>query len=170
MERLPKRQDDGSHGGSRNPILPACDSAEQTGSFMHLHLALNATGLDMNTLQPHYTVMDQGLLGDSPCAEANTIAGSNLCQLDESLSPPGTIIVHAYGEGNEPNQYWEGMSQKSNEYQQLKEARSQVLWRAVESIIPDVRDRVLLDLSGSPLTHERYLNRPAGTYGAAPED
>ena len=51
-----------------------------------------------------------------------------------------------------------------------KEQRSQVLWRAIESIIPDVRDRVVMDLAGSPLTHERFLRRPRGTYGAATED
>lgn len=52
----------------------------------------------------------------------------------------------------------------------MKEDRAEVLWRAVESIIPDVRDRVVLDLIGSPKTHERFLRRPSGTYGAATED
>jgi phytoene dehydrogenase-like protein len=28
----------------------------------------------------------------------------------------------------------------------------------------------VLDLVGSPLTHERFLRRPRGTYGAATED
>ena len=44
------------------------------------------------------------------------------------------------------------------------------LWRAIESVIPDARDRTVLALIGSPLTHERYLRRPYGTYGAAIED
>ena len=113
--------------------------------------------------------MDQGLLGN-PCAESNMIAVSNPCRIDDTLAPPGTIIVHAYGAGNEPYQYWQGMDRKSKEYKALKEQRAEVLWRAVESIIPDARSRVLMDLTGSPLTHERYLNRPAGTYGSATED
>jgi phytoene dehydrogenase-like protein len=62
------------------------------------------------------------------------------------------------------------MSRSSPEYVKLKETRSAVLWRAIESVIPDVRDRVVLDLVGSPLTHERFLRRPRGTYGAATED
>ena len=42
-----------------------------------------------------------------------------------------------------------------------------MLWRALERVIPDVRERAELCLVGSPLTHERYLNRHRGTYGPA---
>lgn len=167
MDRSPEQN-------SPDALLAACDQAEQTGSFMHLHLAIDATGLDLEPLHAHYTVMDRGLMGtgatDGPCGEANMIAVSNPCKLDATLAPPGTIIIHAYGAGNEAYQYWKGLDRRSEEYKQLKEERSQVLWRAVESIIPDVRSRVLLDLTGSPLTHERFLRRPAGTYGSATED
>ena len=34
-----------------------------------------------------------------------------------------------------------GLERGSPEYERLKEERSQVLWRAVERIIPDVRKR-----------------------------
>ena len=97
------------------------------------------------------------------------------------------MILHAYGAGNEPYEIWSKQQQqqqqkKSNdeesssssslraEYEQLKEERAEVLWRAMESIIPDIRERVVLQLIGSPLTHERFLRRPNGTYGAATED
>lgn len=38
--------------------------------------------------------------------------------------------------------------------------------------MPDIRSRVVEELSASPLTHERFLRRPKGTYGASvfPED
>jgi phytoene dehydrogenase-like protein len=159
--------------------LSRCDTAEQTGSFLHLHLALNATGLDLDQLEAHYTVMDRGLTGsgiavngvlDGPCGELNMIAVSNPCVIDRSLAPEGYIVVHAYGAGNEPYETWQGLDRRSKEYRQLKAERAQVLWRAVESIIPNVRDRVVLELVGSPLTHERYLRRPRGTYGSATED
>merc|ERR1712194_709521 len=52
----------------------------------------------------------------------------------------------------------------------LKSARAVPLWRAIEAIIPDARDRAVLALIGSPLTHARFLRRPYGTYGAAIED
>jgi phytoene dehydrogenase-like protein len=155
-------------------LLQKCETMEMTGSFMHLHLALNASGLDLAALEAHYTVMDRGLGGhnstDGPTGILNMIAVSNPCRLDPTLAPPGTIVVHAYGAANEPYDIWEGMDRKSTEYRILKQKRSEPLWRAVESIIPDARERVLLELIGSPLTHERFLRRPGGTYGSATED
>ena len=182
-----------------NNLLAKCDSAEMTGSFLHLHVALDATNLDLNKLEAHYTVMDRGLEGDSasidgvadgPCGELNMIAVSNPCVLDKTLAPEGYIVVHAYGAGNEPSCIWKESSgdttktstgspnnlQSSGEryhtstYEALKDARATPLWRAIESIIPDARQRTVLALIGSPLTHERYLRRPYGTYGAAIED
>lgn len=155
-------------------LLSKCDTAEMTGSFLHLHLALNSTGLDLDAMEAHYTVMARGLSGitndsiDGPCGELNMIAVSNPCKIDPTLAPEGFIVVHAYGAGNEPYDIW--TNKTSNEYLSLKKQRSDVLWEAVTSVIPDVRDRVVLDLVGSPLTHERFLRRPRGTYGAATED
>ena len=62
------------------------------------------------------------------------------------------------------------MDRKSKEYADLKEQGAKPLWRAVESIIPDVRSRVVTSMIGSPLTNERFLRRHNGTYGAAIED
>lgn len=180
-------------------LLGKCDAAEMTGSFLHLHVALDAKGLDLDELQPHYTVMDRGLEGDGsvvdgvvdgPCGELNMIAVSNPCVLDRTLAPEGYIVVHAYGAGNEPFETWassrsdstatknaafsdpqtSGKRYQTSTYEALKSARAAPLWRAVESIIPDARDRTVLALIGSPLTHARFLRRPCGTYGAAIED
>mmetsp|Transcript_62587 Transcript_62587/g.152398 ORF Transcript_62587/g.152398 Transcript_62587/m.152398 type:complete len:712 (-) Transcript_62587:40-2175(-) len=159
-------------------LLTKCNVAEMTGSFLHLHVAIDTTGLDLSKLEAHYTVMDRGLEGDreqsgvpdGPCGELNMIAVSNPSVIDPTLAPPGYAVLHAYGAGNEPFGLWEGMNRTSLEYQKLKEERSQVLWWALESVIPDIRDRIVLDLTGSPITHERFLRRPRGTYGAATED
>lgn len=158
-------------------FLSKCNDSEMTGSFLHLHLALDATGLDLDSMEAHYTVMDRGLGGDrgedptdSACGELNMIAVSNPCVLDRTLAPEGTIVVHAYGAGNEPYDLWKDLDRNSKAYRVLKEERSQVLWRAVESIIPNARKRVIVDMVGSPLTHERFLRRPKGTYGSATED
>ncbi len=183
---------------SANNLLTKCDSAEMTGSFLHLHLALDAKDLDLDLLEPHYTVMDRGLEGncsssiegvaDGPCGEMNMIAVSNPCVLDRALAPEGYIVVHAYGAANEPYNIWKtsgsraeskestsktpnsGERYQSSTYDALKDARVIPLWRAIESIIPDARNRTVLALIGSPLTHERFLRRPYGTYGAAFED
>ena len=171
-------------------LLEKCDGAELTGSFLHLHVALDARGLDLDRLEPHYTVMDRGLEGDDvvidgvpddACGELNMIALSNPCVIDRSLSPEGYVILHAYGAGNEPyDGVWanstgfdttagdDGKPQETNKryssssYEALKSARAAPLWRAVESIIPDARERTVLALLGSPKTHERYLRRPKG--------
>ena len=160
---------------SQASLLSKCDSLEMTGSFLHLHIAIDAKGLDLSKMEAHYTVMDRslggdGTPGDGPCGEQNMIAVSNPCVIDESLAPEGYMIIHAYGAGNEPYGIWEGMRRNSDEYKQLKEKRAEVLWRAIESVIPDVRQRTVEQLIGSPITHERFLRRPRGTYGAATED
>jgi len=149
-------------------FLERCNGAKMTRSFLHLHLAIKSKGLDLNSLEAHYTVMDRGL--SDPCGELNMIAVSNPCVLDRTLAPDGYIVIHAYGAGNESYEVWKGMDTRSESYQKLKEDRAEVLWRAVESIIPDVKDRTVLSLIGSPLTHERFLNRPRGTYGAVVDD
>jgi phytoene dehydrogenase-like protein len=163
----------------QDSLLYKCDTTEMTGSFLHLHIAIDATGLDLGKMEAHYTVMDRSLAGDGtstngvadgPCGELNMIAVSNPCVIDSTLAPEGYMVVHAYGAGNEPYYVWEGIKRKDPKYEKLKQERSEVLWRAIESVIPDVRDRVVLDLVGSPLTHERFLRRPRGTYGAATED
>jgi phytoene dehydrogenase-like protein len=160
-------------------VLARCDTAEMTASFMHLHLAIDAKGMNLDDLEAHYTVMDRSLGGDGsivngvkdgPCGVGNMIAVSNPCVIDRTLAPEGYILVHAYGAGNEPYELWESLSRGSPEYAALKEKRAESLWRAVESVIPDVRERTILELIGSPLTHERFLRRPRGTYGSATED
>jgi phytoene dehydrogenase-like protein len=203
MSRLQTSNGETSSTSTANNLLEKCDTAEMTGSFLHLHVALDAKNLDLDSLEPHYTVMDRGLEGDNivingvpdgPCGELNMIAVSNPCVLDRTLAPEGYVIVHAYGAGNEPYDIWQkstkndtttnleddeqgidnsafsGKRYQSSTYDALKNARGEPLWRAIESVIPDARERTVLALLGSPLTHERYLRRPYGTYGAAFED
>lgn len=170
------------YANETNNFLNNCGTAEMTGSFLHLHVAINSTGLDLDEMEAHYTVMDRGLSGDGnmvvngvpdgPCGELNMIAVSNPCVIDPTLAPDGYMVLHAYGAGNEPYEIWEKYrnNRNSSEYKQLKEERCEVLWRALESVIPDIKDRIVVDLAGSPLTHERFLNRPRGTYGSATED
>lgn len=38
-----------------NSLLAKCDTAEMTGSFLHLHIALDAHGIDLDSMQAHYT-------------------------------------------------------------------------------------------------------------------
>jgi phytoene dehydrogenase-like protein len=160
---------------SKSSFLQMCSTSEMTGSFLHLYLAVESGGLNLDNMEAHYTIMDRSILGDGsawdgPCGESNMIAVSNPCVIDNTLAPKGYIILHAYSAANEPFEIWKNIKRDSRDYLQLKKERCDVLWRAIESIIPDVRKRTVLELTGSPLTHERFLRRPMGTYGVATED
>jgi phytoene dehydrogenase-like protein len=136
-------------------------AAPRTESIVHLHLGIDGTGLPED-LGIHHVVLKSW----------DVTAPQNMCNicipstLDPTLAPEGHHVVHAYTAGNEPYGVWEGLNRKSKEYKALKEERAEVLWQAVEKVIPDVRERTRLALVGTPLTHERFLRRHRGTYGA----
>jgi len=136
-------------------------ASPQTESIVHLHLGIDAAGLP-DDLGIHHVVLKSWDIA----APQNMVNISIPTTLDPSLAPEGHHAVHAYTAGNEPYEVWEGLDLRSDAYAALKEERSQVLWQAMEKIIPDVRQRARVALVGTPLTHERYLRRHRGTYGA----
>lgn len=136
------------------------------GAIMHLFLAIDAEGLDLSHIEDpaHLVVQDWGRsLQDS----------QNLCSffipslLDKSLCPEGKHVIHVYSSGGEPYEPWEKLEPGSEEYEAYKEERAEVLWKAVEKCIPDIRDRLEFSIIGSPLAHEAFLRRDRGTYGLA---
>ncbi len=146
--------------GQKRQATPQCDS------FMHLHLGIEAQGLPPD-LACHYIVVNDWEKGIS--APQNLILVSIPSVLDPSLAPPGKHTLHVYTPGNEPYAQWQGMTRQSAAYAAQKQTRSAVMWQALERIIPDIRQRTTLALTGTPLTHERYLRRDQGTYGPAIE-
>ncbi len=80
---------------------------------------------------------------------------------DASLAPEKHHVIHAYT--LEPYGGWE----KNAGYEQKKQEKAKSLYRALERVIPDIRDRIELELIGTPLTHAHYLRRYQGTYGPA---
>jgi phytoene dehydrogenase-like protein len=124
---------------------------------MHLHLGIDAGGLD--SLNGHHVVIHD--------SKKDITTPGNTCMIsiptvwDASLAPAGQHLIHAYT--LEPYPGW----QRDDSYQKRKQAKAESLYRALEKIIPDVRDRVTLELIGSPLTHAHYLRRYQGTYGPA---
>ncbi len=126
-------------------------------SFMHLHLGIRADGLEH--LTGHHVVVHS--------SEQEITVPGNTCMIsipsvwDQSLAPAGYYAVHAYT--LEPYAGW----QRDKDYEQRKKENAQPLFRALEKIIPDLRDRIVLELIGTPLTHAHYLRRHQGTYGPA---
>ena len=137
---------------------PECDS------FMHLHLGIDATGLPAD-LPCHFIVVNDWKQGVT--APQNVVLISIPSQLDPSLAPPGKHTIHVYTPGNEPYQLWENLERNTEAYLQQKQARSEIMWQALERIIPDIRQRCEVTLVGTPLTHERFLRRHRGSYGPA---
>lgn len=142
--------------------LPASDrqASLQTpavDSFMHLHLGIRAAGLA--GLTGHHVVLHD--------ANQDITAPGNTCMIsipsvwDAQLAPAAHHVIHAYT--LEPYAGWE----RNIHYAEQKRDRAQPLFRALEKVIPDLRDRIVLELIGTPLTHARYLRRHQGTYGPA---
>ncbi|HEY9653530.1 MAG TPA: NAD(P)/FAD-dependent oxidoreductase [Coleofasciculaceae cyanobacterium] len=137
---------------------PECDS------FMHLHLGIDAQGLRKD-LACHYIVVNDWNKGVT--VPQNVVLVSIPSLLDPSLAPPGKHVIHVYTPGNEPYELWQGMDRRSEAYAKQKQVRAEVMWEALERIIPDVRSRCEVTLIGTPLTHERFLRRHRGSYGPA---
>lgn len=163
------------------------DKMEMTGSFMHLHLGIPADGLP-DDIECHHSVLN---FNDDITDPQNLVIISIPTIFDPSLAPPGYHIVHAYTAASEDFSEWEpflkdtdtvsasspssSSAQKYNRapgYTELKEQKAEALWKAVECVIPDVRERVkqegAISLVATPLTHQRYMLRHRGTYGPAP--
>ncbi|MGF1524534.1 MAG: phytoene desaturase family protein [Leptolyngbyaceae cyanobacterium] len=126
-------------------------------SFMHLHLGIDGAGLD--DLAVHHVVVHSR---DRDLTEpGNTCMISIPSVLDPTLAPAGKHCVHVYS-----LERWEDW-QRDETYDARKKARAESLYRALAKVIPDVRDRLELELIGTPLTHQRFLRRYQGTYGPA---
>ncbi|MGA7932438.1 MAG: NAD(P)/FAD-dependent oxidoreductase [Kovacikia sp.] len=126
-------------------------------SFMHLHLGIRAEGLESLTGH-HVIVHDPNRDITTP---GNTCMVSIPSVWDPSLSPLGHHVIHAYT--LEPYETW----QRNSSYKQDKRERAAPLFQALERVIPDLRQRIVLELIGTPLTHAHYLRRYQGTYGPA---
>ncbi len=144
---------------SERQTTPECDS------FMHLHLGINGDEGLPSDIQCPYIIVNDWNLGVS--APQNVVLVSIPSLLDPSLAPPGKHVIHVYTPGNEPYSLWEGLDRRSPEYSQQKQIRAEVMWQALERIIPDIRSLAEVTLVGTPLTHERFLRRHRGSYGPA---
>ncbi|QLE55369.1 NAD(P)/FAD-dependent oxidoreductase [Nostoc sp. TCL26-01] len=126
-------------------------------SFMHLHLGIKADGLE-NLTGHHVVVHDSQQDITTP---GNTCMISIPSVWDQSLALEGHHVVHAYT--LEAYAGWE----RNDGYEVKKKAQAESLYQALAKVIPDVRERVVLELIGTPLTHAHYLRRYQGTYGPA---
>lgn len=134
-------------------------------SFMHLHLGFRMTRGELEQLQAHYMYVDDWERGVE--AEDNAVLVSIPSVHDDSLAPKDHAVLHLYTPATEDFARWEGVTRGTAEYRALKDERSAYLWKVAEKIIPDIRQRVVVERVGTPLTHQRWLRRHRGSYGPA---
>jgi phytoene dehydrogenase-like protein len=172
-----------------NDIRKRADDMHMTGSFMHLHIGIPKDGLP-DDLECHHSVLD---FSKDVTAEQNMVIISIPTVFDPSLAPEGYHVVHAYTAasdsfdnwsqflkdgvdsgkvGHSPNSAAALAYKKVDGYKELQAQKAEVLWRAIERVIPDVRQRAKkkgsIVMVGTPLTHRRYNQRYRGTYGPGP--
>eukprot|EP00667_Euglena_gracilis_P001722 EG_transcript_1721 len=145
------------------------EKTPQVNSFIHLHAAIDGEGLPKEASEAfpaQWAVVNTWAKGGEGVEEArNVVLVSMPSLLDPSLAPAGKHVIHAYTPATEAYRDWEGLDRASEAYKAKKEAAADFLWRAVEKSVPGARQRCVLELVGSPLTHERFLRRDRGTYG-----
>jgi phytoene dehydrogenase-like protein len=165
------------------------NAMHMTRSFMHLHLGIPKNDIP-DDLECHHSVLD---FSRDVRDEQNMVIISIPTVFDPSLAPEGYHIVHAYTaasdsfddwlpflDGNvedgrlgaSPNSISSAKYRQQDGYSKLKEEKAEALWKAVECVIPDIRERAKrkgsLVMIGTPLTHRRYNSRFRGTYGPGP--
>ena len=140
---------------------------EQTpkcGSFVHLHVGFDGTGLPSSeSLGIHHLVVDDWRKGVD--GKRNVFNISIPTTLDPTAAPAGKHVAHVYGAANEPWGDWANVKYGSDEYEAMKAAAGDDLYRALEKVIPDIRKRVECELVATPLTQKRFVKKTEGTYG-----
>uniref|UniRef100_Q3APD7 Carotenoid isomerase, putative n=1 Tax=Chlorobium chlorochromatii (strain CaD3) TaxID=340177 RepID=Q3APD7_CHLCH len=84
--------------------------------------------------------------------------------LDPSLAPAGHHIIHAFV--TDEVACWSNYERGSSAYRAAKEEKAAALIARIERIVPELSSAIKLKVLATPLTHERYLNRYKGSYGA----
>lgn len=134
-------------------------------SFIHLHLGFRGDGLPSSHCEEFSA--QWGVFNSWSDLEAprNAVLVSCPSMLDPDLAPPGHHVVHAYTPATEPWEDWADLDESSSEYKKKKQEARDFLYSAVAKQVPDLEDRVVLELVGTPRTHRRFLRKPSGTYG-----
>jgi phytoene dehydrogenase-like protein len=132
-------------------------------SFMHLHLAIPAKGLEP-FIGHHAVIIDSTKDIAEP---GNTVMISVPTVWSPDMAPAEWHIVHAYTlEGYDK---WPELAKHRPSYDAAKKAAAEPLYSAVRSVFPDLDARLshpqAIVRIGSPLTHARFCRRHKGSYG-----
>ncbi len=143
--------------------LPKAKDIHKCGSFLHIHLGFDASGLQ--NLPIHAIHVDDWERGIN--AERNVTVFSIPSVLDKGMAPKGKHVLHGYTPANEPWEIWESLNPNESTYKNLKEERCSIFLKSLRKIIPDIDNRIEIKLLGTPLTHKKFTNTYCGSYGPA---
>jgi phytoene dehydrogenase-like protein len=174
------RQDGSLHQKAIDYMNSLINTDESTGgipnlkSFIHIHAGIDAAGLPEKPSAdfPAQWAVVRNWDGPEGVEDPRNIVLCSMPSLiDPSLAPEGKHVLHAYVPATEPYEWWEGLDRNSEEYKKKKEEAADFLWSAIEEYVPDARTRAVPGTVqiGTPLTHERFLRRSRGAYGARVE-
>ena len=142
---------------------PKSFNLNKCDSFLHIHLGIDAEGLE--NLPMHAIHVDNWERGIS--AERNIAVFSIPSVLDKEMAPKGKHVLHGYTPANEPWEIWEKLDQNRLSYKNLKEERCSIFFKALRKIIPDIDQRIDINMLGTPLSHKKFTNTYCGSYGPA---
>lgn len=141
----------------RMAATPAC------ASFLHWHLGLR--GDDLDPLPVHHVWVGDWERGIG--AERNMVVLSMPSRLDPGRAPAGHQVLHGYTPANEPWEIWKDLEPGSEAYESMKRQRCGVFHQVFDRLVPDWRQRVVIELQGTPLSHRHFLRIHQGSYGPA---
>ena len=142
----------------RQAATPAC------ASFLHWHLALRG-GEELAPLPVHTVWVGDWERGIG--AERNMVVLSMPSLLDRSLAPEGHQVLHGYTPANEPWELWSQLERGTPAYETLKRERCAIFHAVFDQVLGDWRERLVLELQGTPLSHRHWLRVHQGSYGPA---
>lgn len=151
-------------------IPDATGETEELKSFIHLHAGISAEGLPTEAsadFPAQWAVVRDWNAPEGVESKRNIVLVTMTSLIDKGMAPEGHHVIHAYVPATEDYADWAGMDRSSQEYKEKKAEAEDFLWRAVEEYVPGARDRAVEGTVqvGTPLTHERFLRRPQGSYG-----
>ena len=138
--------------------IPTC------ASFLHWHVGLRGGGA-LEELPIHHVWVGDWERGVG--AERNMLVFSMPSRLDPQLAPDGHHVLHAYSPANEPWELWRDLEPGSPAYEAQKQDRCALFGEVFSQLVPDLTERIVVELKGTPLTHRRYLRVHQGSYGPA---
>jgi prolycopene isomerase len=79
---------------------------------------------------------------------------------DPSLAPEGRHVLHSFASHS-----LGAWPKRGKPYRQMKRETTDAILARLEAIVPGLRDAIEHVEAATPRTNERYIRRPAGTYG-----